>query len=233
MKFKIEGKAVTYNINAVSTPTGASFGVKNGVVWNGASVRGSTVYDALMGNGDGKIGLLTKLNQDQEELAKSSGGKMIPMKYNVKFLGDSETLIRNASLVSKADLDKAKIPPSKAEKSSESNVSNSEDKPDMNQRQIVFPSGTTIVQAIDMIIKHSKYLEAALKEITVATVEASDETIKQKPPRVLKWYNIGTEVKSLGYDKFQKDFIYEITYIIQPYETPVMLSAYANKTTPY
>ena len=233
MKFKIEGKAVTYNINAVSTPTGASFGIKNGVVWNGASVRGETVYDALMGNADGKIGLLTKLNQDQQELAKSSGGIMLPMKYDVKFLGDSETLIRNASLVSKADLDKAKIAPSKAQTSAQSTIANSEAKPDMNQRQIVFPSGTTIIQAIDMIIKQSQYIEAALKEVTVATVEASDETIKQKPARTLKWYNIGTEVKSLGYDTLQKDFIYEITYIIQPYETPVMLSAYADKTTPY
>ena len=233
MKFKIEGKAVTYNINAVSTPTGASFGIKNGVVWNGASVRGETVYDALKGNADGKIGLLTKLNQDQEALAKASGGKMIPMTYDVKFLGEAKTLIENASLVSEADLDKAKLTPSKASTSAQSTVANSEDKPDMNQRQIVFPSGTTIIQAIDMIIKQSQFLESALKEVTVATVEASDETIKQKSPKTLKWYNIGTEVKSKGYDKTQQDFIYEITYIIQPYETPVMLSAYANKTTPY
>ena len=233
MKFKIDGKAVVYNINAVSTPTGASFGIKNGVVWNGASVRGSTVYDALMGNGDGKIGLLTKLNQDQEELKKASGGKLIPMQYEVVFLGEAKELIEKASLVSPADLDKAKITPSKAENSSESNISNSEAKPDMNQRQIAFPSGTTIIQAIDTIIKQSQYLEAALKELTIATVEASDETLKQKPPRVLKWYNIGTEVTSVGYDDKQKDFAYKIKYIIQPYETPVMLSAYSNKTTPY
>ena len=233
MKFKIEGKAVTYNITAVSTPTGAAFGIKNGTVWNGASVRGETVYDALKGNTDGKIGLLTKLNQDQEELKKASGGKMIPLQYDVDFLGEAKELIENASLVSPADLDKAKIPPSKAENSSKSNISNSEAKPDMNQRQIVFPSGTTIIQAIDMIIGQSQFLESALKQVTVSTVESSNETTEQKPTKYLKWYNIGTEVTSLGYDDIQKDFAYKIKYIIQPYETPVMLSAYANKTTPY
>lgn len=232
-KFKIEGKAVVYQIGAVSTPTGVAFGIKNGVIWNGATVRGETVYDALKGNGDGKIGLLTKLNQDQQALANASDGKMIPLQYDVEFLGEAKELIENASLVSPADLDKAKITPSKAENSSKSNISNSEAKPDMNQRQIVFPSGTTIIQAIDMIIKQSQYLESALKEVTVATVEASYETIKQTPPRYLKWYNIGTEVTSLGYDDKQNDFAYKIKYIIQSYETPVMLSAYADKTIPY
>jgi hypothetical protein len=103
----------------------------------------------------------------------------------------------------------------------------------MSQRQIVFPSGITIIQAIDMIIKQSQYLESALKQLSVATVESSNETINQNPTRYLKWYNIGTEVETIGYDEEQKDFSYKIKYVIQPYETPVMLSAYANKTTPY
>lgn len=238
LKFNIDGKATVYKITAASTPTGASFGMKRGVVYNGASVKGSTVHDVLMGESPGTIGLLSKLNADQKQLVESKAAT-IANKYSVKYLGSAETEIKNASIVSQADLDKSKFPMSKAKNTSESNAKQElSSSPDNTSRQITLTSGIPMLQAIDNIIKQSSYLEKALKVVYAATEEPdpdsnSEDEIINKSNRTIKWYNIGAEIKSLGWDPKQGDFAYDITYVIQPYETPVVLSAYADKATKY
>lgn len=236
MKFNIDGKATTYKITAASTPSGTAFGMKRGVLYNGASVTGTTVHDVLMGESDGRIGLLAKLNADQKQL-KDNGDITIPNKYSVKYLGDAETLIKNASIVSPADLDKLKMPMSKAKTTQDANVkAETKSTPETNVRQITLTSGIPMLQAIDNIIKQSAYMEKALK-VVYATVEEpatnGPEEVKNDNKRIIKWYNIGAEVKSLGWDPKQGDFAYDITYVIQPYDTPVVQSAYASKTAKY
>lgn len=236
MKFNIDGKATVYKITAASTPTGAAFGMKRGVIYNGASVRGTTVHDVLMGESDGRLGILTKMNADQKQLV-DSGAATIANKYSVKYLGKAEVEIKEATIVSQADLDKLKFPMSNATSTSDSNVqAEVKSTPETNVRQITLTSGIPMLQAIDNIIKQSSYLEDALKVVYTTAEEASpdgEDEIKNETKKNIKWYNIGAEVKSLGWDPKQGDFAYDITYVIQPYETPVVLSAYANNATKY
>ena len=232
LKFKIEGKAVTYSITAASAPSGTIMGFKNGIVWNGASVKGATVDQLLMGSSDGTLGLLAKLNADQKQLL-DDGAITIANHYSVKYLGDAEKDIKDSSIISKADLDKLKFAPAPVKNSGESTQANSDAQPDPSMRQVTFPSGTPILQCIDMVIKQSQYLESALQVVYDSVTDSSDANISQKSAKNIKWYNIGVEMKSLGWDDKQKDFRYDITYVIQPYETPVTLSAYANKATKY
>jgi hypothetical protein len=237
-KFNIDGKATVYKLTAASTPTGAAFGMKRGVIYNGASVKGSTVHDVLMGESPNSLGLLAKLNADQNQLVESKAAT-IANKYSVKYLGSAEEEIKNASIVSQADLDKSKFPMSKAKTTSDSNAKQElASSPDNTSRQITLTSGIPLLQAIDNIIKQSSYLEKALKVVYAASEQPdpesnSEDEIKNNNNRNIKWYNIGAEVKSLGWDPKQGDFAYDITYVIQPYETPVVLSAYADKATKY
>lgn len=238
MKFKLEGRAVTYNITAVSATTGAAFGIKRGIIDNGAEIVGGTVYEALMGEADGKIGLLAKLNNDQKKLLKD-GAVQIPTTYNVKFLGESENTIKDASIVSKADLDKLKFAMIKVKNSSEVNENASQSASvDTDSKTITFVSGTPILQAVTNIVLQSEYMERALRVVYAANEEPDpssngNDEIKSDSKRTIKWFNVSAEVKCKGWDQKQGDFVFDITYVIQPYETPVVQSAYANKATPY
>jgi hypothetical protein len=110
--------------------------------------------------------------------------------------------------------------------------------PDTNRRTITFANDVSIMQAIGSIISQSSYLEKALTEVIKSDTEPPQPgqgppTVKDPTPRTIKWYNLGAEVKCLGFDKIVGDFAYEITYVIQPYETPMVTSPYAGKTSKY
>jgi len=258
INFKLDGRAVVYNIEAAPVPTVVAFGTRHGVVWTGATVAGKTVYEALMGGSEISgsqtnttantktkrqggnsipIGLLAKLNGDQKILYDT--GKIgIPAEWDVVFLGEADTEIKNASLVSKADLDKRKWIPSEATKTAESNVNSEQLPPDSTIRQIQLGQGITILQAVNDIIKQSSYMEQALTTLYNAATEPDTDTNSpeeqvNKNPKELKWYTMHAEVKIKGYDVKQNDFVYKTTYIIQPYLTPAVLSSYAAIVTKY
>lgn len=260
-KYKIDGKSVTYNIKAASLPFSTAMGLKRGMVQSGASVTGATVYDALMGGttltnssapivpnasnnntaqqGTPSIGLLTKLNNDEIALYNAKTID-IPSQWDVKFLGEANTTIANAVLKSDANVDKRFWPQSSVTKTAEVNPSKEKtnEQPNNVSRQITFGKGISILQAIDQIIKQSSYIADALLEQIQTTLQTDpitglDEMQPNKNPRPIQWYNIQAEVENLGWDRKQSDFIYKTTYIIQPYITPSVLSAYAGRTDKY
>ena len=258
MKFNIEGKAVTYNINAASIATRAAFGTKRGIVDQGATVLASTVYDALMGsngvsnvkpgetamaqnasgNNVNKIGLLAKLNNDQ--LVRQRNGEIeLATQWDVKFIGEAENTIKTASIISKADLDKRKWAMSSSTKKSESTTkSELISTPSSATKQISFNNGTPILQCVNQIILQSSYLENALKTVYMSGLEPDPDTNSNAEAptganKTIKWYTISPEVTVLGWDTKQKDFVYKTTFIIQQYETPIIISAYANSGIKY
>lgn len=253
MKFKIEGKAVVYQIEAGAI-SGSAFGIKRGIIDQGAKVVGSTVYDALLGGatvtpkpgeslisqsgassqssaGESALGLLAKLNNDQAK-RKAAGDIEIAATWNVTFLGEAENTIRNASILSSADLNKKKWPMTAIKQTSESTVAQERAaSPNGNAREIIIPGGTSILQAVNTIILQSAYMEDALK-----VIYTTDEQPKPDPnsdQKTLKWYTICAEIQVLGWDTKQSDFVYGTNYVIQPYETPVVISAYSRATTKY
>ena len=234
-KFKLDGKMTVYNITAATVAPKAGFGVKYGRIDRGARVEGSTVEDVLRGT----KGLLTSLNEQQVLQTKKNGEGSIANVYKLRYLGTAESEIGSASIVSIADLDKSKLPMSVAENIKQVNDAVSVSAiPNTNSRTITFANDVSIMQAIGSIVSQSSYLENALTEVIKSDTEPPQPgqgtaTVKDPNPRTIKWYNLGAEVKCLGFDKIVGDFAYEITYVIQPYETPMVTSPYAGKTSKY
>jgi len=239
LKFKLDGKMTVYNITAATVAPKAGFGVKYGRINNGARVEGNTVEDVLRGNTGGAKGLLASLNEQQELQAKKNGEGSIPNVYKLRYLGTAEAEIGAATIVSIADLDKSKLPMSVVQNIKQVNESVSVSAvPNTNRRTITFANDVSIMQAIGSIISQSSYLEKALTEVIKSETESpqpgqGNPVVKDPSPKTIKWYNLGAEVKCLGFDKIVGDFAYEITYVIQPYETPMVTSPYAGKTSKY
>ena len=252
MKFKITGKPVVYNIIAVAPQQAIGFGSKFSTIISDTTIVADTVYNALFAPGQDTTfnaardsqaanvlymtSLFSKLNYDQQQLVGK--GVTIPRQYDVVFLGPDGEKIKKASLKSKADLDKRKVPTTTATNTSESNQKAATlETPNNYLRTINIAQGTSIIQAVSEIIKQSSYLEDALSQIdnTNLTPDPDTGTYEKQDvsPKELKWFNISAEVKNLGWDPNQGDYVYKITYIIQPYLTPVVVAASAAITTPY
>jgi hypothetical protein len=238
MLFKLDGKISTYNFSATSISPLEAFGNIRGRIKKDARLVASTVYDALKG----PQGLLTQLNKQQEELKKQNGPSGKPTiaeanVYDVEFLGDSDD-IKNAEVVTEADKKNKLLWPM-------SQVSNTQQvndtltvtaTPNNNKRTITFSKETSMIQAVSSIISQSKYLSNALiasygNEIDgMANVENQERKATPKP---IKWYSLTSQVIPRAWDPIVGDYAYNITYYIQPYETPYVASAYVSNTTRY
>ena len=237
IKFKIEGKSVTYNITATSVASGSAFGVKRGIIDQGAKIIANNVYNALLGDDEMYTGLLAKLNNDQKKLLDAKSVE-IANEWDVVFLPETDPTIKLASIVSKADIDKRKWAMSKVNDTAEVNVSTEvESTPDNTVREITVPGGTPILQAVNQIILQSDFLTKALTQVYTTAEEpdpdGKDDEIVDDSKNQIKWYTMTAEVKNLGWDTMQNDFAYKTTYIIQTYDTPVVVSSYAKKTPAY
>ena len=237
MKFKINGGATTYNIEGSVISTTVSLGTARGIVDTKIPISAGTVEEALIGNGDGITSLLQTINETQNELKREKAID-IPNVYSVRFIGDSD-LLKNARLVGDKDLDKSRYPMSRADNSKEVNdATGIKAVPDTTRKLIQISNGIPIVQAINNIIKQSSYMSDALKVIFLSSEEPDEDTgspkvdVKKDVPPI-RWYNLSTEVKCLGFDKKVGDFAYDITYVIQPYETPAAASPYTKSSKYY
>ena len=262
MDFRLGGQSVVYNCEAKSIPGSEAFDTKKGIVWSGASITGSTVYDALIGgnqngvaraggaNGahagtdatQGAWGLLSTLNKEQQTRLDNKEIEYAS-EWDIEFLGEAKDLIAKASLLSQADRDKRRTPTSTTATSTEqSNAATAQTvaKPNNNLKTISVGTGIPIIQAVDEIIKQSSYLEDALNIIkksrldnTGSKQESSDVIDNSNKTVSIKWYTISAEVVVKAWDKKQNDFVFKTKFIVQPYSTPVSVGAYSDVTTPY
>jgi len=234
VNFKLDGRATVYSIEAASIPSSVAMGTKRGVVDKGAPLTGNKVGELLKS-------LMGKLNNDQQALENSGAiSKGCQTLYEVEFRGPSVDAIENATIVSKADLDKSKWPMTQGKKTT--NQVNEKSavtaKPNSNDRQVNIEKATPIIQAIGQIISQSSYLSDGLKSVYTTDIQPDPNTdsvdaIDNASNKTLRWYNISSVVSNARWDPLLKDFAYNIKYIIVPYEIPILLSAYANRTTPY
>jgi len=233
-KFDLDGKATVYNITAASMPSSVAMGTKRGMVDKGAPLTGNKVGDLIRS-------LMSKLNGDQQALEDSGAiTKGCKNTYAVEFRGPGVDQIENATIVSKADLDKSKWPMTNG-KTTSTQVNDKEavkSSPNSNDRQINIAHATPIVQAIGQIISQSSYLSDGLKKVYTTEVDPNPKTgdieaIENASNKKLRWFNVSSVLTEAAWDPKLKDFAYKITYIIVPYEIPIILSAYADRTTPY
>ena len=245
-KFKLDGHITVYNIVAASIAPTIAFGNMLGRVDAGFNVTAATVEQALGGlgpdgtgpAGDGVSGLFNVLNANQQLKAKVNPqtgikGCKIPHVYKVRYIGDSAA-ISGASLISKANTDKTTSPMSNAKTTAQVNEATAlKSSPDVTKKTLTFVKDIPIMQAIDNIIIQSNYISQALTVLNSNDADSQAESNKS-PSTVLRWYNCSAEVVVLGFDDITSDFAYEITYIIQPYDTPYIPgSAYSKKTSKY
>ena len=202
----------------------------------------TAMSQAGAGGTAGAFGLLAYLNKEEKKRFDNKEIE-IPAVWNIDFRGDSLARIGNATIIDPKNLDKRRVPTTSATSSKESNAVTAQlnTQPNTNLINISLGKGIPIAQAVDEIIKQSSYIEDSLNILlkynddNTVTGDGSAEIInnKSKVVRGISWYNLSAEVVVIGWDNLQQDFIFKTTFIIQPYETPVTLSAYADKTTSY
>lgn len=230
VNFKIDGKSTVYNINAVSIAPNKSLNLQFGTLNKNYTLEATTVEEALTGPN----GLIEQLNAHERSLTKT-----IYNQYKIEFLGDMENL-KTASIVLASDVDKYKYPWSTAKNTQEVNeVTAARAFPNTGKRTIALFKGSSVIQAVERIIVHSTYLTNNLKLVYDSVNEPDpekkdyEETPSNQPKQKIKWYNLSSKVKVLGFNSSLGEYAYEITYVISPYETPVLLNAYSNSTQKY
>jgi hypothetical protein len=237
MKFKLAGGATTYNITASCISTSVAMGTQKAIVKNSVPVLADTVYNSL-GPGtskDGMVSLFDAMNAN-EKLSNPS----LPNVYKLEWKGGADISIGRASMFSLADTDKKRQAMSTATNKSQVNDGTAI-KTTTNQKTILNPieTGTTIPQAIKTLIMRSSYVDDAMDTLFTADEQNSEETKgpqtikKDGPIPPLRWYNLSTRIKCLGFNTQVGDFAYEFTYVIQPYETPASVSPYGKSSKYY
>lgn len=240
MQFKVDGKGSNYSVKAQTLQPQMAFGLKRGLIATGASVTAETVEQALTGGSEstvaaipGTLGILTKLNREQQDLLKE-GKITVANVYKLAWLGNADT-IKNASLLTKADMDKRKLPMTTVSTTSQvAAVAVKNIQPDITKKLLKFNTATPVIQAISQIIAQSSYLENALTKVYTDTETPGPEAeVIRQNSQAIAWYNLSARVKCLEWDNLVNDFAVEITYVIQPYLTPVVSSSYVNKVSKY
>lgn len=229
--FKLDGKAVVYNISAAATAPQETWGLKRGVIQTPTEITASTI-DEYINN------LFAKLNKEQEDSVKKKE-ITIPNVYKVKYLGDAETRIGKAKVVTESDRQKSTWEGSQAKTTQQSNESAAATTtPNPTKKILKIGSGTMLIQAISNGIKYSTYVEDALKAVLKANLQPdpkskSPDQVTNTDPAIVSWYNISAELSNPKWDTQTQDWAYTITFLIQTYETPVIFSAYANPGMKY
>lgn len=229
--FKIDGKTTTYSIKAASLPITSALGQKRGVIDKGATqLIGNNVQQIL----NQLMGKITKDQADDVKAKKREFGNT----YSIRFLGDADS-IAQSSIVSSADLSKIKWP--MAVPTDKKTVNDSlaiKAQPNSNERTVAFNRDTPIIQAITSVVTQSDYLVNGLKSVYTTAEQPNSETNSQSSEKIdsnkrLKWFNVAPVISGTKFDNIVKDWVFDIEYQVRTYEIPVLMSAYADKTTPY
>lgn len=240
-KFKIDGKAVVYQISGTSGAPATGATVKRGMLNTNMKVEGSTVKSAL-------AQLMDKLNADQEELFKN---KKIKEKNKYMILGINDTydrsthpipngadVIFNSTIVLPENKSKQQWATNPAQNTGQVNENKgAKSTPNNTKKVMQVNRDTPVLQIINQIISGSSYVRDAMQEVNKGKLEPSEKpnsnTNKPDTNKKVNWYNVSIETTNGRFDSVTSDFAYDILYIIKPYETPVVNSAYANKGINY
>lgn len=230
LKFKLDGKAVNYNVEAVVMSESVANGQINGTVKTATTLSGKTVYSALADPKNSKS-LVSVLNA-VGETNKDNKQVVTPTKYSIEFLDNGE--ISKQELINEKSYDE-KLGATFGAKTSEKSTIAAQlnaTQYDNATGEIQVTPGSHILSIIDSIIVKSDYVSSALSMIMDASVEskASGQLSESKP---LKWYSVNPVVKIAGTDPKTNDWAYEITFQISTYTIPYIRLATANVTSPY
>ena len=233
--FKLDGKSVVYTVEAHGMNAQALLGVKRGRMATGLKIQGATVDDALQG----PEGLFTKLNKmEQDKVNKDPADATFPNVYRVEYLGDAFQRIGKASIVTKSDLDKSRWPGSGAKTTTESNDSQGTKPPDPNERMFNFNNDTSIISAIEQIVKKSSYIEQSMNSV-YTNAKQPDPGQKNNPqvvrdnPVPLAYFAVNLDIVSVTWDPKLQDWAYEQVFVITVYDVPSVMTPFAPDKSRY
>ncbi len=222
LKFKLDGHLTTYNISAASLAPQTAMTVKRGIINNNTPATGSTVGEMINN-------LFETLNNQQID-EKTQGARLIPNTYKVVFV-DNIALdqISPATFVNNETIDQYKYRMSNANTTIDSNATTSLGKvPNSKYWVLSFNSTTSILQAINDIIKQSSYLKDALNLLYTTSTDSNSDEVSNTAKNSVKWYNCSAEIANAKWDSLISDWAFDITYKIQSYLTPIVDSVYAK-----
>lgn len=238
VKFKLDNKATTYSIKAVASCPAVAFGTKRGIWDTGGTLRGTTVYDML-------TNMMNQLNKTAADNVKDI--KIKPNKYSFKFVGEGieenpekqkSAPIFRERMISETDVTKASLVGTKPTTTG-SKAGEDQGRPDISVGELSIPSGTPILQAFETIISRSTYITSAFKTIQNNNLEPDPQNTNGEiqsntdNKNFVRWYNVSAQISNgKFFDKIQ-DFTYDIMYVFQIYETPIITNAYSNSGIPY
>lgn len=226
--FNITGRAVTYNCKAITINGQTLLGVKRGRMPQGNKIKGKTVNDALTG----ELGLFTNLNKIQKDKIKlDPPSQKFANEYTVTYLGEAENLIKEAPLISDADLKKYRWGSTTATKTSESTDGQNFKTAEPTEREFQFNQDTTIISAIETIIKRSTYMEQALQTVfnNAQQPDPAKKNYEQtkKEPAPIRWFSVSPNITEANWDPILQDWVYKMNYVIQIYDTPSIETPYS------
>lgn len=230
IKFKLDGKPVVYSIKAVPVPD-TTMNETYSTMNTQTTTTGMNVKDAL-------DDLARQLNNQQAIMAaKSQNNIEQPIHYEFLFEGEGSDEISYASIILPTDKNKSKTEGSGAKNTIQSNPTEAvRASYNPETRQFQFKNGTSVLQAIEIIISQSTYLSDGLQKQYTTELEPSMGAPDQIPGsgnKRLRWYNVSTRSTNPRFDTKTKIWAYDIAYVIQPYKTPITMAAAAGKTDSY
>jgi hypothetical protein len=232
-KFKVDGKSTIYNVQAKAL-FDLGIGTLRGFTKQSVKISGPTVDLVL--NGD--RGLATTLNTKQQEYLKN-GDIEHAATYKVEFDGPEAEAIANASLLVKTQQNpfSFNLSPNDVKTTEDSNeLASFVASPNVFNAEFSFVKETSIVKLIEMIVARSSYLTDAMKILNANQPEPENgslQTIVQNNRVDVAWFSTASILSNPRWDKKQKIWVYDITYRIRRYETPIVLTPYVNPGVVY
>lgn len=229
LKFKIDGRMVVYNIKGVQANVGKALNISRGTLKYQQNITEGTVGDAIEK-------LMVNINKEEQDAASGDKPRIgVPNRFEVIWMPGTE-LIYQASMVSKADIDKSHWPGSKAKTSAESNdaTATKTQTADNNTTQVSLAPNQPLLSCFQQIVKQSQYMETQLAAVYTTDPQADPKTKgeqKVKPSQQvhsLSWINVTPQVSSIKWDSKTKDWAYTIQYLITEYKTPINTSPMVN-----
>jgi len=247
IQFAIENDVVKYRCKAVAPQTQIPFGVANSTIPFNTELMGQTVQQVLSGveaevnakeeegeqsaedleaqdellETNYQISLLEALNAEQKLLVKKQVYEH-PNVYKIEFEKDSG--IGSANVVTTADMTDIDSTNMSLTQQAQQNLLTNKGFYDPKTKRFSIQGGTSIVQAIDMLIRTSTYIS---DQQNIKFDEKTGKVSKKdKSPEVLQWFKIRTQVKILEYDNKRNDFAYEIKYVVSRYQINNLRSPY-------
>ena len=191
---------------------------------NAAAGLGPAKANAAPGPGATQqaTGLIAALTAYWADIAKNKG--FIPDIYEIKF---DDPILMNASVVPPGPLDKDYVAGSAQVTAADGLLPEKQSmKNSIRQRSAL--AGQQIVQFIDTVLRNSSYVTDQQKVIWNPVT--NDWEPNGKAAKQFAWFNISCQAEQLQYDPKQNDFAYRLTYIIAPYQVPVVSEYFENNT---